>query len=117
MPRPVSIIVWRDVKTDPPKKRGYYLADDIDGMFVLHYDPEDEVGYGFKWSDGMGGFPDVRRWAELPVVSDLTDDDVLDAAQHVRHSALSVRNSTAARSRAALSARLRAALGGEKEET
>lgn len=117
MPRPVSIVVWRDAKTDPPTKDGGYLVKDGDYPTVC---------WGYDTESGKWFFHDeVHRivldppvlWAEWPVVSDLTDDDVRDAAQQVEHAALGVRNNVAARLRAALADRLRAALGGEKEGT
>jgi len=52
-------------------------------------------------------------WAELPVVSDLTDDDVRTAVRALARAPSSLENLeyTIAYNR------LRAALGGEKEET
>lgn len=73
MPRPVSIIVWRDAKADPP-------TGDM-SRFVL-------------WTDGGGHcdmigadevanrvvMPPGEWWAEEPILSDLTDEDVRNVA-------------------------------------
>lgn len=140
MPNPVSILVWRDAKTDPPTGEMYrlVLVEFHSGETWSLTASEVEEYARSVWRD----YPDqhVRRWAELPVVSDLTDEDVRNVASDSdyvadlwkRHglphaetraradrlrAALGVRNNVAARLRAALAIRSRAALGGEKEET
>jgi len=74
MPNPVSILVWRNAETDPPK-------GDME-RYVLFVDYECFVEM-VTASDVVGACDLDARWAELPVVSDLTDKDM----QRVRHCA------------------------------
>ena len=98
----MSLLVWRDAKTDPPtgQTRGVLVEFENGRVWTMFANTVPCEG---AWDE----YGDIRRWAELPVVSDLTDDDVRNAADwlepHVGW-------------RDCVADRLRAALGGEKEE-
>jgi len=77
-PRPVSLLVWRDAKTDPPR------GDTSRQVLVAHHDPSHDR----FWVPTMHAVAVVRDrgrtirfWAERPVVGELTDDDVKDAIE------------------------------------
>lgn len=101
MSRPVSIVVWCDVKTDPPRLG-------TDSAVLAQYKGGDVVA---TFSEFVAEHPaHFKAWAELPVVSDLTDKDI----RRVRHCAnrgLDTWPDIEAYDRFC------AALGGEKEET
>lgn len=117
MSRPVSILVWRDAKTDPPPTK-------MERILVVT-----ETGEVMEvWSGDARFFLDdpeecpvnilPRYWAPKPVVSDLTDDDVRDVASDSDYVAdLWKRHGLPHAETRARADRLRAALGGEKEET
>lgn len=103
MSRPVSIVVWRDAKTDPPTgDRSILVHDQLTGFTAAGRFYGDDV-------EKLG----ITHWAERPVVSDLTNDDVRTAVRALARAPSSLENLeyTIAYNR------LRAALGGEKEET
>ena len=99
--RPVSLLVWRDAKSDPPKGPL---------RFVIVESASGEVS-PIWFRDHVWDYPNVVRWAELPVLSDLTDEDVRNIAVW----ALDGERLTTDGSHDTVD-RLRAALGGEKEE-
>lgn len=105
----MSLLVWRDAKSDPPKGPvRKILAQRRQG------DVREVYSDGYSWT-----FDIYALWAESPVVSDLTDDDVRLAADELRLRAGDnvfdgVRG---AESLYQASDRLHAALGGEKEGT
>lgn len=102
-PKKVSIVVWRDAKTDPPKgPLRFVIVESASGAVSPIW-----------FRDHVWDYPNVVRWAELPVLSDLTDDDVRTAVRALARAPSSLENLeyTIAYNR------LRAALGGEKEET
>lgn len=80
MPRPVSIIVWRDAEVDPR------LFGDAMRLVLVRRrglpDPFVDVETSMWWARDVARDcgNDVLLWAELPVVSDLTDDDVRNIA-------------------------------------
>jgi len=77
MPRFVSLLVWSDPTTDPP------VPDERDRE-VLVVPKRSEGASETSFADFVALHPEhFRLWAELPAVSDLTDDDV----RRVRHCA------------------------------
>ena len=109
MPNPVSIVVWRDAKTDPPTGEQAF-AD----VLALHHDGDVTLEDPALVVERPGFF---KAWAELPVVSDLTDDDVRVAVQALNDIVhLDTQSYPDWAVNAARLDRLRAALGGEKEE-
>lgn len=108
----MSLLVWRDAKSDPPTLDGSYLVKDGAYPTVLWgYDTEE--GAWFVQGEVRKLFLDPPTfWAERPVLSDLTDEDVRLAADCIgweSYWALGKTDGSEAD-------RLRAALGGEKEE-
>ncbi len=116
MPRPVSIIVWRDARDDPPKGGGGVLA-----YFAYLGRPVSCSAEELRVTASAGDL-----WAEIPVLSDLTDEDmdytivnVEQVAQLIEEQGPDFGGVPADEVVADIRARrdrLRAALGGEKEE-
>lgn len=106
----MSLLVWRDAKTDPP-------TGDME-RYVLFVDYEQFVEM-VTAREVVGACDPDALWAELPVVSDLTDEDVHKAADELRLLAgdNALDGVPGAEELYQSSDRLRAALGGEKEET
>lgn len=109
MPNPVSLLVWRDAKTDPPTgpARGV-LAQFADGSVW--------TAFANALHDSTWGTLDDRvvLWAELPVVTDLTDEDLEDIKDMAEAWLYKVGASPDAMDRETVG-RLRAALGGKEE--
>lgn len=112
MPNPVSILVWRDAKTDPPTLDGSYLVKEGDYPTVLWgYDTEEGVWFIRGEIHALVMDPPTL-WAEWPEPGDLTDEDVREAIV-LADSALSFGGLP--EDREAVD-RLRAAVGGERGE-
>lgn len=95
----MSLLVWRDAKADPPKgPLRFVIVESASGAVSPIW-----------FRDHVWDYPNVVRWAELPVLSDLTDEDVRWMVEEVESIADDGRLLDPAH-------RLRAALGGEKEE-
>jgi len=108
MPNPVSLLVWRDAKTDP------FDALPETQRIMLRY-PDGRISVGTVGL--VVGFVDRRNashWAELPVVSDLTDEDLEDIKDMAEAWLYKVGASLDAMDRETVG-RLRAALGGKEE--
>jgi len=103
MPRPISIIVWRDAKSDPP-------TGDME-RYVLFVDYEQFVEM-VTAREVVGACDPDALWAELPVVSDLTDEDVRLASGVLHEEGASQQYGPYL----AVQRKLDAALGGGKEE-
>lgn len=102
----ISIVRWFDAKTDPPESDArLVLALTDDG--VLHRVSASRI------TDAVRGYRGVEFyawWAELPVPSELTDEDVRNVC------VWALDGETMEHSGHPVCDRLRAALGGEKEE-
>lgn len=109
MSRPVSIIVWRDAKTEPPTgnlyRYVYVLAPNAGAPCVRA-----------KWV--VSEPRRFKAWAELPVLSDLTDDDVrqIDIILHALDAQAVYLGDPATR-QPNLSEKFHAAADGTQEET
>lgn len=102
----MSLLVWRDAKTDPPTgDRSILVHDQLTGFTAAGRFYGDDV-------EKLG----ITHWAERPVVSDLTDDDVRYAVEAYEKKALSS-GAVDMRPFQARVDRLRAALGGEKPDS
>lgn len=113
MSNPVSIIRWRSAEENPPEPDGRFVlavTDEGDTHRVRASALTREVAeyWGARF---------YSWWAELPVVGDLTDEDVWAASDHVRLLAGDnvLDGVPGAEALYQLSDRFRAALGGEKE--
>lgn len=111
MPSPVSIIRWFDAKTDPP-------TGDMRRSVLVHYHSRilDREVQGLWLAEAVGADRGFRaiRWAELPVVTDLTDEDLEDIKDMAEAWLYKVGASPDAMDRETVG-RLRAALGGKEE--
>lgn len=110
-PKKVSLVVWRDARTDPPRLG-------TDSAVLAQYKGGDVVA---TFSEFVAEHPaHFKAWAELPVVSDLTDDDVRKVAFFAGPDSRAFEEyalSSDVGSYHAFNNAVRAALGGEKEET